>query len=205
MGIAGSTATLVEFILGLYVWMIVLRVLLSWVNPDPNNPIIQMLVRATDPVLVPMQRVIPPIAGLDLSPIIALFAIQMVERLLVTLLRGGMSGGGLSGILTELLGAVHLLGTLYLLLLFVRGGFHVHSWYTFRQGKRSALNLNHPLTLFVFRVTEPAVRPLRQWVPTISRLDVSPLVAAFICMFLLSILQDLLFGLAMPGMGAVMR
>jgi YggT family protein len=205
MGIAGSLASLVEFLLGTYVWLIVFRVLLSWVNPDPNNPIVQLLIRATDPVLVPMRRFIPSIAGLDLSPIVALFAIQMVQRLLVTTLRGGMGSGGLLALATELLSVVHLLGTFYLLLLFVRGGFHIHSWYSFKNGRPSSLNLNHPLTIFIFQATEPAVRPLRQWVPTISRLDVSPLVAALICMFLLSILQDLVFGLAMPGMGAMIN
>jgi YggT family protein len=205
MGISGSIASLVDFILGTYVWLIVFRVLLSWVNPDPNNPIVQLLVRATDPVLIPMRRLIPPIAGMDLSPIIALFGIQIIQRILVTSLRGGMGGGTFSSLMTELLGVVHLLGTFYLLLLFVRAGFHVHSWYTFRNGKPSSLNLNHPVTIFIFQATEPAVRPLRQWIPSVSRLDISPLVAALICMFILSILQDLVFGLAVPGMGSMMR
>ena len=205
MGITGSAATLVEIILGTYVWLIVFRVLLSWVNPDPSNPIVQMLVRATDPVLIPMRQIIPPIAGLDFSPIAALFGIKIIEKFLVTMLSGGLGGGGGSALFTELLGVVHLIGTFYLLLLFVRSGFHVHSWYTFRNGRPSSLNLRHPLTIFIFQATEPAVLPLRRWIPTISRLDVSPLVAAFICMFILSILQDIIYGIAVPGMGAMMH
>lgn len=204
MGIAGSLATLVEFVLGTYVWIILFRVLLSWVSPDPNNPVVQLLIRATDPVLIPLRRLIPPIAGLDLSPIAALFGIQMLERFLVAVLRGGVGGGGMSSLFAELLSVLHLVGTLYLVLLFVRAGFHIYSWYTFRKGLPSNLNLRHPLTIFVFQTTEPAVRSLRTWIPSISRLDVSPLVAAFICMFLLSILQKFIFGLAMPGMGAMM-
>lgn len=204
MGIAESLATLVNFVLSIYVWFIVLRVLLSWVNPDPYNPVVQMLVRATDPVLVPLRQYIPPIAGLDLSPIVALFGIQMVQRILVTILQGG-GGGGFVALLTEMLGLVHLLGTLYMVLLFVRAGFHFHSWHSFRHGRPASVNLRHPLTHFVFQVTEPALLPLRQWVPTFSKLDVSPLVAAFICMFFLSILQDLVFGLAVPGLGALIH
>jgi YggT family protein len=205
MGITGSLATLVEFILGTYVWLIVFRILLSWVNPDPYNPIVQLLVRATDPVLIPMRRLIPPIAGFDLSPIVVLFGIQMIERFLVTLLRGGMGSGGSTALMTELLGVVHLLGTFYLLLLFTRAGFHIYSWYNFRNSRPSSLNLNHPVTIFIFKATEPAVKPLRQWIPSVARLDISPIVAAFICMFILSMIQELLFGLAMPGMGALMH
>ncbi|MBF0444492.1 MAG: YggT family protein [Magnetococcales bacterium] len=205
MGILGSLATIVEVILGMYIWLIVIRVLLSWVNPDPYNPIVQLLVRFTDPVLIPMRRIIPSIGGLDLSPIVALFGIQMLERFLVTLLRGGMGGGGGSALFVEILGVVHLLGTFYLLVLFVRAGFHVYSWHTFRSGKRSALDLRHPLTIFVFQATEPVVLPLRRYIPTVARLDLSPLVAAFLCMFLLSFLQEIIFSLAVPGMGAMMQ
>ncbi|MBF0447644.1 MAG: YggT family protein [Magnetococcales bacterium] len=204
MGITGSIATLVEFILSLYVWLIVFRVLLSWVNPDPYNPMVQLLMRLTDPVLVPMRRVIPPLGGLDLSPIVALFAVQMVQRFLVTILRGGGSGG-MSGLFVELLGAVHLLGTFYLILLFARGGLHVQSWLAFRKGSRANINLSNPIVHFIFRSTEPALLPIRSWVPTVSRLDVSPFVAGMVCWLVLSLLQEIIFGLAMPGMGAVMR
>ncbi|MBF0381160.1 MAG: YggT family protein [Magnetococcales bacterium] len=205
MGILGSVATLVEIILGTYIWLIVFRVLLSWVNPDPYNPIVQLLMRFTDPVLIPLRRVIPTIGGLDLSPIVALFGIQLLQRFLVTILRGGMGGGGGSVLIAEILGVIHLLGTFYLLILFVRAGFHVYSWYTFRSGQRSGLDLRHPVTIFVFQATEPAVQPLRRFVPTVARLDVTPLVAAFICMFLLSFIQEIIFSLAMPGMGAMMQ
>jgi YggT family protein len=205
MGILGSVATIVEIVLGTYVWLIVIRVLLSWVNPDPYNPIVQLLVRFTDPVLVPLRRIIPSIGGIDLSPIVALFGIQMLQRFLVALLRGGMGGGGGSALFAEILGVVHLLGTFYLLVLFTRAGFHVYSWYTFRNGKRSGLDLRHPLTIFIFQATEPAVQPLRRFIPTVARLDISPLVAAFICMFLLSFLQEVIFSLAAPGMGAMMH
>ncbi len=201
MGINSSAAVLVEIILGTYIWLIVFRVLLSWVNPDPYNPIIQLLTRVTDPILIPFRRVIPPIAGLDLSPIIALFAVQMVERLLVTILRGGIGGGAGVALFAELLKAVHLLGTFYLLLLMVRAGFHIYSWYTFRSGRPSSLNLRHGLTIFIFQATEPAVRPLRGIIPTVSRLDLSPVVAAVICLMLLSLIQDLAYGLAAPGGG----
>lgn len=201
MGISGSLAALIDFILGLYVWLILIRVLLSWVNPDPYNPIVQFLVRATEPVLRIFRRWIPSVAGLDLSPVVALLAVQMGQQFIVGLLRGGLGGAALVGLLGQVLAFAHLFFTLYLLLLLVRAGFHVHAWHTFRTRRPMGLNLNHPLTRFVFQVTEPAVRPLRAWIPTWSGLDITPLIAVLVVLLVLSLLQGMI--LAISGMGTV--
>ncbi|MBF0414488.1 MAG: YggT family protein [Magnetococcales bacterium] len=201
MGLSGSLAVLIDFILGIYTWLILIRVLLSWVNPDPYNPIVQFLIQATEPVLRPFRRLIPSVAGLDLSPVAALLAVQLVQRLLVGLLRGGMGGGAILGFLGELLAFVHLLLTLYMMLLMVRAGFHIHAWYTFKKRRPMALNLHHPLTRFVFQVTEPALKPLRGWVPTVSGLDVTPVVAVLFVLATLSVLQQFFQVFALGGMG----
>ncbi len=84
---------LVEFIgwlLGLYSWVIIAAALISWVSPDPRNPIVMFLRQATEPVLAPIRRLLPPgkTGGLDLSPLIVVIAIQFVERVVLpTLLR----------------------------------------------------------------------------------------------------------------------
>ena len=66
---------------------ILLRVLFSWIRPDPYNPIVRFVRRVTDPILVPLQRVIPPIGGLDISPIVALILLSILESIIVGLLR----------------------------------------------------------------------------------------------------------------------
>lgn len=78
----------VEFagwLLNIYSWIIIAAALISWVNPDPRNPVVQFLRRATEPVLEPVRRRIPPwkTGGLDLSPLIVLIAIQFVERVIL--------------------------------------------------------------------------------------------------------------------------
>lgn len=72
---------LVNWLLTIYCWIIIARALISWVNPDPYNPIVVFLRRVTDPVLEPVRRLLPPwkTAGLDLSPMIVLIAIQLVQ------------------------------------------------------------------------------------------------------------------------------
>jgi YggT family protein len=79
-----AVATLLDMILTLYMWIIIIRALISWVNPDPYNPIVQFLIRSTEPVLAPVRRLIPMgRIGLDLSPIIVLFLIIFLKQALV--------------------------------------------------------------------------------------------------------------------------
>jgi YggT family protein len=86
-------ANIVSVVIRVYEFLIFVRVLLSWINSDPyrpvvTHPVVQILYRITDPVLAPLRRVIPPVGGaLDISPIVALFALEILRLILVTLLR----------------------------------------------------------------------------------------------------------------------
>lgn len=85
--ILGAFATVLDTVLWLYMWIIIARALISWVNPDPWNPIVQFLVRATEPVLSPIRRWVGLRMGIDLSPIIAILAITFLQLALVQTLR----------------------------------------------------------------------------------------------------------------------
>jgi YggT family protein len=79
---------LVQFIgwlLDLYSWVIIAAALISWVSPDPRNPIVQFLHKVTEPVLRPVRNLLPPwkTGGLDLSPLIVIIAIQFIERVIL--------------------------------------------------------------------------------------------------------------------------
>jgi YggT family protein len=79
--------------LNIYLWIIIIRALLSWVNPDPYNPIVQFLTRITEPVLRPLRKLVPAYRlGIDLSPLIAVLIIYFLEIAVVdTLVRIGYS------------------------------------------------------------------------------------------------------------------
>ncbi|MBF0154200.1 MAG: YggT family protein [Magnetococcales bacterium] len=190
MGIFYSIGTLLGFILQIYSWMILARVLLSWVNPDPYNPIVQFLARFTDPVLRPVQRLIPSVGGMDFSPIVVMMGIMVLQRMVAALFSGVPAGLAVGVLAGEILTILHLFLTLYMLLLVARGGINIHSWLTFKQGRPLRLNLRHPVNLFLFQVTEPVLRPLRRWVPTFGPLDVTPLAAAFLLLILLVLIQN---------------
>ena len=72
-------ATVLDTVLWLYMWVIIARALISWVNPDPWNPIVQFLERVTEPVLAPIRRWIGWKMGIDLSPIIAILIISFLQ------------------------------------------------------------------------------------------------------------------------------
>jgi len=79
-----AVAELLNWLLWAYMWVIIIRALLSWVNPDPWNPIVQFLVRVTEPVLAPLRRRLPTWQwGIDFSPLVAILAIIFIQRFVV--------------------------------------------------------------------------------------------------------------------------
>ena len=76
---------LVVLLLYLYTWIIIIRAVASWLNPNPGNPLVQALVAVTEPVLKPLRSLVPParLGGLDVSPILAIILIQIVRYLLL--------------------------------------------------------------------------------------------------------------------------
>jgi YggT family protein len=73
---------LVHLILTLYVWLIIVYVVSSWVSPGGYNPALALLAAVVEPVLAPFRRIIPPIGGLDLSPVAVFLAIGFLERII---------------------------------------------------------------------------------------------------------------------------
>ena len=80
-----AAAWLLEYVLWAYMWILIIRALLSWVNPDPWNPIVRFLYQVTEPVLRPIRRRLP-VTGIDFSPVVVILAIYFLQRFLVRVL-----------------------------------------------------------------------------------------------------------------------
>lgn len=78
-----AVAGVLNLVLTLYFWILIARAVLSWVNPDPRNPIVRFLHNATEPVLYPVRRVLPYMGGVDLSPLLVIAAIYFLQIFLV--------------------------------------------------------------------------------------------------------------------------
>lgn len=79
-----AVAGVLDIVLTIYMWIVIVAALISWVNPDPYNPIVRFLYSVTEPVFGAVRRVLPlPPMGIDFSPIIVLLAIVFLQQFLV--------------------------------------------------------------------------------------------------------------------------
>ncbi|PIE68307.1 MAG: hypothetical protein CSA21_08165 [Deltaproteobacteria bacterium] len=82
-----AIAKLINFVLQAYIWIVIGRAVISWVNADPYNPIVRFLVQVTEPLLERIRRVLPQMGGLDLSPMILILAVVFLQSFLVPTLQ----------------------------------------------------------------------------------------------------------------------
>lgn len=82
-----AIATILSMLINLYIWIIVIAALISWVRPDPFNPIVQLLNRLTQPLYAKLRKFIPTtISGIDFSPLIVAVVLKFIDLPLVRLL-----------------------------------------------------------------------------------------------------------------------
>lgn len=72
---------LASLVLSYIFWAVLLRVILSWVAPDPHNPIVRVVIQVTEPIMAPCRRILPPMGGFDFSPLIVLLGVQFLKIL----------------------------------------------------------------------------------------------------------------------------
>ena len=168
---------LLSFIFDALLMLLVLRFWMQAVRADFYNPLSQFIVKVTNPLVIPLRRVIPGFGGIDLSTIILAFAIASLKFIIIPLLNGGPIE-----ILTSLyLGLIYLIkqsGVLLIILMLVMA---LMSWVV--QGYNPTQAIFHQLT-------EPFLAPIRRIVPSIGGLDLSVLIA----FLLLNIINILLSG-----------
>jgi YggT family protein len=91
-----TVATILNYILEAYKWIIIIAALISWVNPDPYNPIVRFLYSVTEPALRPVRRLIGfRLGAIDISPVIVILVIIFVQSFLIrSLVKIGLRFGG---------------------------------------------------------------------------------------------------------------
>ncbi len=82
-----ALAQIIHMVINIYIWVVIIAALISWVRPDPYNPIVQTLYRLTEPVYAWIRRYIPTvIGGIDLAPLILIIALQFFDMFFVRLM-----------------------------------------------------------------------------------------------------------------------
>ncbi len=85
--VSGAVLDVVLLLLNILQWLIIIAALVSWVSPDPRNPIVRFLYAATEPILRPFRRILPPqrTGNIDFSPILVILLIFFLRQLLIRL------------------------------------------------------------------------------------------------------------------------
>ena len=85
--------SLVSWLLCIYIWVVIIRAVLSWVHPDPYNPVVRFITNLVDPVTYRISRIIPTRVGMvDLSPLILIVIIQLIQSYLLPVLISSLVG-----------------------------------------------------------------------------------------------------------------
>ena len=160
---------LVKLFFDIYILALILRYLLTVVRVDLLNPLSSLIIKVTNPLLKPLRRTIPGYFGIDWASIISLFLVQAIEIILVALIiNGGIPA--FSGL--TMLTIAYLLRTILYIYLFIIIVQVIISWVN--------PNVYNPITTIMYQISEPILKPIRQFIPSSGGLDFSPLVALII-------------------------
>ena len=160
---------LIHYVLMIYMLIVVVRVLISWVNPDPYNPFVRFLCQVTDPVLYRVRQTIPlPRTGIDLSPIIVLVIITFFDSFVTKTIRDltfGINVSIFANLTYAFIMAIHDILRIYMIILIVRA---VISWVN--------PDPYNPIVRFLYEVTEPVLYRVRRAIPLpMTGIDFSPM------------------------------
>ena len=171
---------LIQTLFGFYILAVMLRFLLQWVRADFYNPLVQFLVRITNPPLLPLRRIVPGYRGLDLAAVVLAVVLQLIE---VTLLNAlSIQPVGVGGLL--------MLAILELIKLLI----NIYLWGVIIQAVLSWFNPDpyHPAARVLAQLTAPVLRPVQRLLPPISGVDLSPMLVVVALIFISLLLQDFL-------------
>ncbi len=164
---------LLRFAFDALLMILIMRIWLQWVKADFYNPLSQFIVKVSNPLVVPLRRVIPGLGGIDLATMLVAYIVATLK--FVTL--AALSGESL-GVLAFYIGLLVLIKQAGFLLFVIMIIMAIMSWVV--QGYNA--------TLMVFsQLTEPFLNPIRKVIPNMGGLDLSMLVA-FLAMNVINIL-----------------
>ena len=168
-------AQLIDILVGIYITVILLRFFLQYFRADFYNPLSQFTVKATDPIVKPLRKIVPGLGGIDLSSLIAAYFVIIAKFLLISLISGAFS---LNIVYLLLMSIVELLQSILGLFMFLIIIRVILSWV--------APTGYNPVLAVIGQISEPVVAKFRRLLPPMSGFDFSPMLALILIFFLQS-------------------
>ena len=169
IGLSTAAVYILQTIGSLYLLIVLLRFILQLVRADFYNPLSQFIVRATHPLLKPLRKVIPSLAGLDLASLVLAILVQLVLMALVLMLMGYGLDNPLQLLIWSIIGVTALFIKVFFFALIISV---ILSWVA--QGS------HNPAAELINQICEPLLVPIRRILPSLGGLDLSPIVAFLI-------------------------
>jgi YggT family protein len=173
---ARALTYLISTLFDLYIISVLLRLILQWVRADFYNPLSQFLVKVTNPLLIPLRRVIPSIGRLDTAAVVLALLLEVTSLFIIS----SVNSYSITSLQLLTLAATKLLMAVLWLYFFLILAVIILSWV--------GRNLRHPIIPLMYQLTEPVLRPLRKLIPPIGGMDLSPLFAIIGIRFLILLL-----------------
>jgi YggT family protein len=167
---------ILDALLSLALFVVIARLLLQLTRADFRNPLCQAVVQLTNPLIVPLRRVLPPIGKVDTASVVAVLLVGAVDVATVAVLRGGGLPEPMVWMEALLLEIAHMLLSIYLyaIILYALLSMIAPGGYS-------------PLQSVLTSLCEPVLRPIRRIIPPLAGLDLSPLFATLIILGILSV------------------
>jgi len=168
---------ILQSLMTLALFVVLLRLLLQWARADFRNPICQAIVRLTNPLIVPLRRILPPVGKIDTASVVAVILVAIVEVVILTSL-GGVTLDPLFVLRAAALEIAHAILWLYFyaICLYALISMVAPGGYT-------------PLHSLLTALCEPVLRPIRRVIPPLGGIDLSPLWAGILIQAILILLR----------------
>ncbi|EJK99076.1 MULTISPECIES: YggT family protein [Pseudomonas] len=166
IGLNTAAVYVLQTLGSLYLLIVLLRFVLQLVRANFYNPLCQFIVKATQPLLKPLRRIIPSLFGLDMSSLVLAILVQLALMALTLLLTYGTTGNPLQLLIWSIIGVTALFLKIFFFALIISV---ILSWVA--QGS------HNPGAELVNQICEPALAPFRRIVPNLGGLDISPILA----------------------------
>ena len=170
-------ALIIDIILSFYTSVVLLRFFMQYFRVDYYNPISQLVVKATDPLVKPLRRIIPGFGGLDMASLMLAWLVVIAHSLIIALLTGSLNQIPVVALLVlSIFGVIEKCFSLFMFLIFVRA---IISWV-------APANAHSPVMAIFAQLTEPFLSKIRSKLPPMQGFDLSPMIAILVLLFISS-------------------
>jgi YggT family protein len=180
--VSNVTVFLLQTAFSLYIGAVVLRFLLASVQADFYNPLSQFLITITNPLLKPLRRIVPSLGPVDTASVVLALGLKTLELWLLGLL-AGLRFAPWALLVVAVVQLLELVVYIYVFSIIIQA---VLSWVS-----PGSQHYGNPIASLLYSLNEPLLRPLRQIIPRVGMIDLSPLVAIIGLNVVLIVLKSL--------------